>query len=589
MFSIAFRIIGLVCLYVFLLSTARADCVFVNTNSDPNTVAAFEVNADGSLSAVAGSPFATGGSGAFDAAVGSVGLNMLDSRLYVSNPSSDNVSGFDIAADCTLTALPGSPYAAGNSALGLTTDPEGNFLYVANFLDDSISVFTIAADGSLTPITGSPFTTPSTPFDIEFLSTGGRFFVSHDFAAAVGVYDQAVDGTFTPVTGSPFAAGGFQHGIDLNPAENRLYTADFGPDTITGYSIDGASGALTALPGSPFAAGVEPIEVLVDVSDSFLFATNDNAENIAVFAIDGAGALTPVTGSPFASDATGPAGLAQDSAGQFLYVANGGFSGSADVSVFTIAGDGSLTPISGSPFATGGTGNATGIAFLSQAIFSVGGTVSGLAAGNSVTLQNNGGDDLVINSDGGFSFDTLLSNGDDYAVTVLTQPPNQNCSVSNGTGTIAAADVTDVAVSCADLTIAIDTSSVDFGQVFIEETGFSTISITNSGNADVSISSINGPSEPFTIIGGSCNSTPLTLSPGQSCDLQLTFMPGSAGEFVDTIEVVSTAISSPDTITLRGSSVFEAFPVPTLNGWMLLMMILALLVVAGVHIRLKPN
>ena len=206
-----------------------------------------------------------------------------------------------------------------------------------------------------------------------------------------------------------------------------------------------------------------------------------------------------------------------------------------------------------------------------------------------MTLQNNGGDDLIINSDGGFSFDTLLSNGDDYAVTVLTQPPNQNCSVSNGIGTIAGDDVTDVAVSCADLTISIDTSDVDFGQVFIEEIGLSTINITNTGNADVSISSISGPSEPFAIIGGSCNLTPLILSPSQSCDLELAFTPSIAGQFTDEIQIDSTAISSPDVITLRGDSVFEAFPVPTLNGWMLLTMMLALLAVAGVHLRLERN
>lgn len=345
-------------------NSALAQCVFVNTNSDPNTVAAFTVNPDGSLTAVAGSPFATGGSGAFDAAVGSTGLCVGDRRLYVTNPSSDNVSGFDIADDCTLTTITGSPWAAGNSPLGVAADTTGSFLYVANFLGDSMSVYAMAADGSLTEIAGSPFATPSTPFDIEFdPAGGGRFFVSHDFAGAVGSYTAAGDGTFSPVAGSPFAAGGFEHGLTLNPGASRLYVADFGPDTISGYSIDG-SGVLTPLAGSPFAATVEPIEVLTDPSDSFLYATNDNAENIAGFSIDGSGGLTPLAGSPFASDATGPAGLAMDPMGDFLYVANGGFSGSADVSVFTIALDGSLTPIAGSPFATGGTGNATGIAYL---------------------------------------------------------------------------------------------------------------------------------------------------------------------------------------------------------------------------------
>lgn len=81
--------------------------------------------------------------------------------------------------------------------------------------------------------------------------------------------------------------------------------------------------------------------------------------------------------------------------------------------------------------------------------YSVGGTVSGFAA--EFTLQNNAGDDLVIAADGAFEFATPVTDGDDYAVTVSTQPAGQMCSVTNGAGTIASADVTDVAVDCVDL------------------------------------------------------------------------------------------------------------------------------------------
>ena len=42
---------------------AAADCLFVNTNSGSNTVAAFQVNPDGTLTPAHGSPFATGGLG----------------------------------------------------------------------------------------------------------------------------------------------------------------------------------------------------------------------------------------------------------------------------------------------------------------------------------------------------------------------------------------------------------------------------------------------------------------------------------------------------------------------------------------------
>jgi hypothetical protein len=89
--------------------------------------------------------------------------------------------------------------------------------------------------------------------------------------------------------------------------------------------------------------------------------------------------------------------------------------------------------------------------------YTVGGTVSGLT-GSGLVLQNNTGDDLSISESGAFTFATALADGAAYAVTVKTQPsnPTQSCSVSNGTGTISAANVTDVAVTCAEPPIIYD-------------------------------------------------------------------------------------------------------------------------------------
>lgn len=82
-------------------------------------------------------------------------------------------------------------------------------------------------------------------------------------------------------------------------------------------------------------------------------------------------------------------------------------------------------------------------------IYSVGGNVSGLKG--SVTLQNNGGDDQTLSADGSYSFGNL-ADGTRYQVTVLTQPTEQICTVSNGSGSVKGADVTNVDVSCVDNT-----------------------------------------------------------------------------------------------------------------------------------------
>lgn len=81
--------------------------------------------------------------------------------------------------------------------------------------------------------------------------------------------------------------------------------------------------------------------------------------------------------------------------------------------------------------------------------FTVGGTVTGLS-GSGLVLQNSAGDDLVVNANGSFAFATPVASGAAYAVTVKTQPsdPSQTCSVAAGTGSVGAANVQNVAITC---------------------------------------------------------------------------------------------------------------------------------------------
>lgn len=77
----------------------------------------------------------------------------------------------------------------------------------------------------------------------------------------------------------------------------------------------------------------------------------------------------------------------------------------------------------------------------------IGGTVSGLTG--TLVLRNNGSNDLAIASDGAFTFSTSLGTGVGYAVSIATQPANQTCAVTNGTGTTGATNITNVTVTCA--------------------------------------------------------------------------------------------------------------------------------------------
>ncbi|NCT69201.1 MAG: hypothetical protein GXC76_16355 [Rhodanobacteraceae bacterium] len=94
--------------------------------------------------------------------------------------------------------------------------------------------------------------------------------------------------------------------------------------------------------------------------------------------------------------------------------------------------------------------NVTNVAVTcaTAATYTVGGTVSGLT-GTGLKLKLNGANDLPISADGAFTFATGLTSGTAYAVTVGTQPSGQTCTVANGSGTIGAANVTNVTVTCA--------------------------------------------------------------------------------------------------------------------------------------------
>lgn len=78
--------------------------------------------------------------------------------------------------------------------------------------------------------------------------------------------------------------------------------------------------------------------------------------------------------------------------------------------------------------------------------FALGGSVSGLT-GSGLILIN--GPDRIAVPAGASSFAlSKVAFAAPYGITVLTQPSNQTCSVTNGTGTMAAAAVNNVQVSC---------------------------------------------------------------------------------------------------------------------------------------------
>jgi 6-phosphogluconolactonase len=125
-------------------------------NYTSNNVSAFTINpSTGALTPVTDSPFLAGEfTGDFTF---SVTVDPSGKFAYVGNYNSNSISAFTINANTgALTAISGSPFAAGASPQSVTVDSSGKFAYVANFNSNNVSVFTInPSTGALTSV-GSP-------------------------------------------------------------------------------------------------------------------------------------------------------------------------------------------------------------------------------------------------------------------------------------------------------------------------------------------------------------------------------------------------------------------------------------------------
>ena len=103
-----------------------------------------------------------------------------------------------------------------------------------------------------------------------------------------------------------------------------------------------------------------------------------------------------------------------------------------------------LAPVVGVLFACGG-GSSTPEAPK----YAIGGVVKGLAAGKSMVLQSSWGESLTVQADGPFTFATSLPGATAYSVNVKTAPPELQCGLRNGVGSMPAASPVDsLSVRC---------------------------------------------------------------------------------------------------------------------------------------------
>jgi len=340
--------------------------VYVNDNTAPvNTVAGFDRHADGSLTAIPGSPFAAGGSGTGhpDASQGSLELSADGRYLLAVDAGSNQISVLKVKDDGSLRAVAGSPVAS-NGIDPVSIGVHRDLVYVANAGpgsnagDTNYTGFRLDSGGHLRAIPESTYvlSNDSKPGQVLFNREGTKVAGTRIATSKIDSFTVGHDGRLTPAAGSPFDAQTFspaqgygQLGAEFSPTSpNQLFVSDAHtagggaafPGLVSSF-LDDADGTLTPV-GAPVANdGGASCWVEISHDGRFLFIVNTASASVSSYSIgaDGSLAFLQSTGAGQIGAGAEDARLSPD--GNTLWVVE---SGTNAVTGFTVNG-GTLTPL----------------------------------------------------------------------------------------------------------------------------------------------------------------------------------------------------------------------------------------------------
>lgn len=181
----------------------------VDANDGPGDISAFSLSAAGALTEISGSPFATGDNPY------SIAGTPDGKFIYVNDLSGTNQIDAFSANSTTgaLTALSTPTFPGGDCWIAM--DATGTVLFSTD-CNGNVFASVVAADGTLTAATGSPFATGiSDPWPIAGDPSGKFVYVGDDSdTTEISAYSYSSAGVLTAITGSPFApAGTYTEGI----------------------------------------------------------------------------------------------------------------------------------------------------------------------------------------------------------------------------------------------------------------------------------------------------------------------------------------------------------------------------------------
>jgi 6-phosphogluconolactonase len=290
---------------------------------------------------------------------GGSGGGTTSNRVYVANQAANSIGGFAIGTG-TLAAVNGSPLATTYKPLSMVVTPKNTLLYVGSAT--GIFVYFINSDGSLrAPSTGSQ---PAGVFAPALtVSPDGQWLIALDGTTQqldvfqINASTGALSSVTAPATYSTTSGTWQPSDVRVSPDGTLIFAAlgTAGDIVFTFNTTTGVATSSQALATGNTATGDYGLAVSAKTAYLYIARSGTNG-GVAVYSIGSGGSLTPVTGTPFAAG-SGTFSVALDSTGTYVYAANrtdGTISGYTIVPATTVLGL-SLTPLSGSPY-TSGTG-----------------------------------------------------------------------------------------------------------------------------------------------------------------------------------------------------------------------------------------
>jgi hypothetical protein len=481
----------------------------------------------------------------------------------------------NIAVTCVTNTYTVGGTVSGLSGTGLVLSTAGQAdLAVAA----SATTFTFgspAASGSAYAVTVK--TQPTSPSQTCAVTTGSGTVAGGNVTSVVVTCTTAtftVGGTVSGLVGSGLV-------LQDNGTSN-LSVSGNGAFTFTTRVASGAAYAVTVLTNPTV-----PSQTCV-VGNGAGSIGSANVTNVTVTCTSSSFTV----GGTVAGLATGASLVLQNNGGDNRTVsANGGFTfatsvasgGSYVVTVLTQPTSPSQTCTVTSGSGTVGGGNVTTVAIAcSTNSYTVGGTVSGLA-GTGLVLATAGQTDLpVAASATSFAFGSAAPSGSAYAVTVKTQPtsPSQTCTVTNGSGTVGGANVTNVAVACVTNTYTVGgtVAGLATGSSFmIRNNGADDLHVDGNGSFVFTTAIASGASYAVTVLAQPANPTQVctvtggtgTVGSGNVSTVSISCVTSTFTVGVTVTGLAGTGLvlqnNGADNLSITGNASFT-FATPVLSG-----------------------